>query len=175
MNSAVPAIEDYIIPKRTSFASQQQIEEERDPFMNNTQRMPPPPTTPPFHAIRTLPTLQDHPTRQQQQQQQQQSQRFDPLFDYRSSSSIHTKHTSELPPIIQPSNNPYDALIDFDEAMTKLERLRRRVPPEQSKVLSRLTHSLEDIVTQAENILLPPPPPPPPKRYNPLQSTRQHL
>lgn len=129
VHPAVPAIEDYIIPKRTPFASQQ-----KDVVVTTTQqRIPPPPTTPPLN-----PTF--HNTK-----------RFDPLFDYRSNKS------NKLPPIVSTSNNnPYDALVDFDEAMTKLERLRRRVPPEQSKVLSRLTHSLEDIVSQAEHILLQP-------------------
>ncbi|KAI9353147.1 hypothetical protein BD770DRAFT_325584 [Pilaira anomala] len=65
----------------------------------------------------------------------------------------------QLPPILnhhppQQSNlNPYQDLSEFDFAMTRLERLRRRVPPGQTKLLSKLTQSLEDIVSQAENIL----------------------
>lgn len=111
----VPAIEDYIIPKRSIASSS---------------------------SSSSLPTMK----------------RFDPLSDYRNS-------TVQLPPIVstpQPpppppptfnNTNPYQDLSEFDFAMTRLERLRRRVPPEQSKVLSKLTQSLEEIVSQAENIL----------------------
>lgn len=99
--ASVPAIEDYIVPKRRPFG------------------LPVPVA-------------------------QQTSKRFDPLFDYRSN--------VQLAPI--KNTNPYGDLAEFDDAVTRLERLRRRVPPEQNKVLSRLTHSLQDIVLQAEDILL---------------------
>jgi ribosomal protein L37AE/L43A len=105
--SSVPAIEDYIIPKRTPFA---------------------------------LPVLMAS----QSQTQVSTPKRFDPLFDYRSN--------VQLPPIVN-NTNPYQDLAEFDNAMTRLERLRRRVPQEQNKVLSRLTNSLQEIVSQAENIL----------------------
>ncbi|CAO3640135.1 unnamed protein product [Mucor hiemalis] len=168
MNLAVPAIEDYIIPKRTSFASQRQDVTTVTP----SQRMPPPPRTPPlnptFHPRGALPAFSDihhrHPPPPSSSSlpPQPQQQRFDPLFDYRSNTTQTPPSTTlkpvALPPIVAPRpiplNNPYEELSDFDEAMTKLERLRRRVPPEQSKVLSRLTSSLEDIVQQAEYILL---------------------
>lgn len=95
--SPVPAIEDYIVPKRI---------------------LPPPippPKTPPHYP----------------------STRFDPLYDYR----------THLPPI---KHNP---LADFDAALTRLVRLSRRMMPEHSNVLNSLTHSLEDIITKAEDIL----------------------
>ncbi|KAI7892657.1 uncharacterized protein EV154DRAFT_462373 [Mucor mucedo] len=99
--ATVPAIEDYIVPKRTPFS------------------LPAPVST-------------------------STTKRFDPLFDYRSN--------VQLAPILK-NTNPYGDLAQFDDAMTRLERLRRRVPPEQNKVLSRLTHSLQEIVLQAEDIL----------------------
>ena len=149
MNPAVPAIEDYIVPKRTAFASQQ-----RDVTIihSNSQRIPPPPRTPPMSS-----RILSSPTPPVTAPPPPPSQRFDPLFDYRSNTSNSTSKHIELPPIIQhtsqPNTNPYQHLSEFDEAMTRLERLRRRVSPEQTKVLSRLTRPLEEIVTQAESIL----------------------
>lgn len=201
MNPAVPPIEDYIIPKRTSFASQQRHQDVIP--VTPSQRMPPPPRTPPLnptfhhHHPRALPALSD--IHHHRPSLPPTSQRFDPLFDYRSnttatnttatttattttaatpSSTLKAPPTSHmaLPPIVAtpppprsiPLNNPYEELSDFDEAMTKLERLRRRVPPEQSKVLSRLTSSLEEIVQQAEYILLNT------QQQQQLQSPQQH-
>jgi hypothetical protein len=51
------------------------------------------------------------------------------------------------------TNNPYHYLDGFDQAVTRLERLRRRVNAEEGKRLSHLTGSLNDLVTRAEDIL----------------------
>jgi GATA-binding protein len=179
-NPAVPAIEDYIIPKRTSLASQQLRKQEQEQVqVQQYQRLPPPPRTPPlnpkiYHHSRQLPAISDiRPPAAVTSPPL--NKRFDPLFDYRSTSNtppVLNKHVG-LPPIMSSSpnnhhyitqqqqqqqqqqhHNPYQHLSEFDNAMTRLERLRRRVPPEQSKVLSKLTLSLEEIVQQAENILL---------------------
>ncbi|GAA5800048.1 hypothetical protein HPULCUR_005470 [Helicostylum pulchrum] len=120
--NGVPAIEDYIIPKRST--------------------------------VDSLP------------QPQPAMKRFDPISDYRNSSTVQLPPILSAPPPPPPpppqqqqqqhtynNTNPYQDLSEFDFAMTRLERLRRRVPPEQSKVLSKLTQSLEEIVSQAENIL----------------------
>lgn len=178
-NTAVPPIEDYIEPKRAPY--QVPVQNLKTPSLPPQPRLPPPPRTPPsFHqhpstsatATRNLPSIPDisrslPPTN-----------RFDPLSDYRSTSSpqpllsqpsptsqpINQKiinlppiaaigPTTAPPPSSSSSNNPYGDLSEFDHAMTRLERLRRRVPPEQCQILSRLTNSLEDIVSQAENIL----------------------
>ncbi|KAL9540520.1 hypothetical protein MBANPS3_009636 [Mucor bainieri] len=201
-NAAVPPIEDYIEPKRAPYQAPR-------PHATSAQvppsqpRLPPPPRTPPtaFHqptatsststsTARDLPLVSDihrslpppaHAAAAAAANAVVAS-RFDPLSDYRSTSSpqplssqpsptsqpmMHQKMMN-LPPIAAvgppPSsssnnnnnsnnNNPYADLTEFDHAMTRLERLRRRVPPEQCQILSRLTNSLEDIVAQAENIL----------------------
>ncbi|KAK4511628.1 uncharacterized protein ATC70_012844 [Mucor velutinosus] len=194
-NAAVPPIEDYIEPKRASY--QAPFHYATPPQAPPSQpRLPPPPRTPPtaFHqpavaattsaTARNLPLIHDI---NRSLPPPAAASRFDPLSDYRSTSSpqpllSHSSPTSQpmhqkivnLPPIAAigptaaaaaaaaagppsaqppPSNNPYADLTEFDHAMTRLERLRRRVPPEQCQVLSRLTNSLEDIVAQAENIL----------------------
>jgi hypothetical protein len=147
---AVPAIEDYIVPKRVTLQEQQQ---QQQPIITN-QRLPPPPRTPPlnptFHSTRTLPSIPAFSTTN--------NKRFDPLFDYRS--TRQPPKDMNLPSILAAAataannRNPYQDLAEFDEAVTRLERLRRRVPPEQSKILSTLTQSLEDIVSKAETILI---------------------
>ncbi|KAI8994604.1 hypothetical protein BDB01DRAFT_773383 [Pilobolus umbonatus] len=170
MTSPVPAIEDYIVPKRVQLP------------LPTTQlpipiphKLPPPPRTPPLHSSkpyhsRTLPMISDLRSISTSP-----STRFDPLFDYRtnnnsnnnSSSSSHNhsgymgenklSDTIDLPPIIKPKyctlNDPYKDLVEFDNALTRLERLSRKIPPEQYKVLSSLTGSLEELVTKAEQIL----------------------
>jgi GATA-binding protein len=178
-SSTVPAIEDYIVPKRVTLQEheqQQQQHQQQQQAIITSQRLPPPPRTPPlnptFHSSRTLPSVSSAFIT---------TKRFDPLFDYRSarqaatappqtssssssppppaplpsSSSQSPPKDMYLPPILTNNNrNPYQDLAEFDEAMTRLERLRRRVPPEQSKTLSSLTQSLEDIVSKAESILI---------------------
>jgi transcription initiation factor TFIIIB Brf1 subunit/transcription initiation factor TFIIB len=91
---------------------------------------PPPPPPPPSSGLPAPPTTPPASS----------SKRFDPLFDYRSSPRSNKE-------------SPYQDLNEFDEAMTRLERLRRRVLPEQSKMLSQLTSELEDIVEKAQHIL----------------------
>lgn len=116
--SPVPAIEDYIVPKRTLLPPPQ------EPIRETVreQRMPPPPYTPPLNPVSFH------------------RKRFDPLSDYR----------TKLP------ENPYERLSEFDHAMTRLERLRRRISPQQASVLSKLTDSLKEITVQAETILTQP-------------------
>lgn len=126
-SNTVPAIEDYIIPKRTNLLSQRfdPLSDYRTPVgpshSDSTtchHNTPPPPAPPPPPSSTTT--------------------------------------SIQLPPILnhqQSNSNPYQDLSEFDFAMTRLERLRRRVPPGQTKLLSKLTQSLEDIVSQAENIL----------------------
>ncbi|KAL9547833.1 hypothetical protein PS6_006939 [Mucor atramentarius] len=187
-NATVPPIEDYIEPKRAPY--QAPLHNTKPPNLPPQPRLPPPPTTPPtaYHqpaittatSARNLPLIPDisrslpPPAATTTAAA---ASRFDPLSDYRSTSSpqplssqpIHQKilnlppiattagsspSTVPLPPAAAPSsNNPYADLTEFDHAMTRLERLRRRVPPEQCQILSRLTDSLEDIVAQAEHIL----------------------
>lgn len=125
-SSNVPAIEDYIKPKRTPLPPPPPPSSSSIPSQH--VRLPPPPRTPPPFN-RTLPSLSSG-TRINQK-------RFDPIFDYR------TTHT----------RNAYEDLAEFDNAMTRLERIRRRVPHEQHKTLSSLTSVLQDIVNRAENIL----------------------
>ncbi|GAN09361.1 hypothetical protein MAM1_0262c08887 [Mucor ambiguus] len=198
-NAAVPPIEDYIEPKRAPY--QAPLHHATISQVPPSQpRLPPPPRTPPtaFHqpsalattattsTARNLPLVPDinRSLPPPAAATAAVASRFDPLSDYRSTSSpqplssqssptsqpMHQKMLN-LPPIaaIGPttaiaaagppsaqtpsSNNPYADLTEFDHAMTRLERLRRRVPPEQCQVLSRLTHSLEDVVAQAETIL----------------------
>ncbi|KAL0136763.1 hypothetical protein V8B55DRAFT_1367719 [Mucor lusitanicus] len=191
-HAAVPPIEDYIEPKRAPY---QAPPHRAAPPAPSQPRLPPPPRTPPtaFHqptaaatlsattAARNLPLVPDINRSLPPPTAANAAGRFDPLSDYRSTSSpqpipsqasptsqpMHQK-TVNLPPIAAigptatagpllaqtaPSSNPYADLSEFDHAMTRLERLRRRVPPEQCQVLSRLTNSLEDIVAQAETIL----------------------
>lgn len=212
-NAAVPPIEDYIEPKRAPY--QAPLHNTKPPNLPPQPRLPPPPTTPPtaFHqpaittatSARNLPLISDiSRSLPPPAAAAAAAGRFDPLSDYRSTSSpqplssqpsptsqpIHQKILN-LPPIattagsspsiVPPppppaaassSTNPYADLTEFDHAMTRLERLRRRVPPEQCQILSRLTDSLEDIVAQAEHILQstntiqPPPPPQPSQHYH---------
>ncbi|KAI9477907.1 MAG: hypothetical protein EXX96DRAFT_568652 [Benjaminiella poitrasii] len=167
---AVPPIEDYIVPKRMTL--EEQRSRQQDPSLPTTSsshhRLPPPPTTPPLnptlvannnnkHIGTSLPSLQTlRPPMSHSNTTPATTTttttRFDPLLDYRRLSPLKEIN---LPPISQNLStvNPYQDLHDFDEAMTRLERLRRRVPPEQSRVLSRLTDALENIVQQAEHIL----------------------
>ncbi|KAI7897615.1 uncharacterized protein BX663DRAFT_527698 [Cokeromyces recurvatus] len=161
---AVPPIEDYIIPKRMTIKEQQKQEQQSSLVRSNSShRLPPPPTTPPLnpttlqsntttHLLPSLSTTLNHSNNTTTMTPDRPTTRFDPLFNYRRSSPLKEIN---LPPLTNNLNtiNPYQDLHDFDEAMTRLERLRRRVPPEQSKVLSRLTDALEDIVNQAEVIL----------------------
>jgi len=61
----------------------------------------------------------------------------------------------QLPPPPQQhhhQNNGYE-LADFDQALDRLEHLRRQVRPEQSYALSQLTQSLSDLASKAEAIL----------------------
>lgn len=114
--SPVPAIEDYIEPRRS-----QLLPPPLPPPPSSSARLPPPPRTPPtFNRVLPTPEL-----------------RYDPLFDYRK----HT-HTST-----------YKDLSEFDDAVTRLERVRRRIPAENHSRLSALTRSLQHIVIQAEHIL----------------------
>ncbi|KAI8390366.1 hypothetical protein BD560DRAFT_380739 [Blakeslea trispora] len=142
----VPPIEDYIVPKRlTAFqAFNRRSQSENATSSHTLQRLPPPPRTPPlFPQHKPLPSLTK-------------TNRFDPLYHYRKTSPS----PSLLPPPVDyrprlPSvpQNPYQDLQEFDHAMTRLERLRRRVSPEQGALLSKLTGSLEEITQQAEHIL----------------------
>ncbi|CEP18792.1 hypothetical protein [Parasitella parasitica] len=168
---SVPPIEDYIEPKRAPYRAPTQ--NSRPSALPPQARLPPPPRTPPTlfstASARNLPSIPDI-------SRSLPPNRFDPLSDYRSVSSpqpsiSQRSPTSQpinqklinLPPITAAgptgkatmalANNPYSDLSEFDNAMTRLERLRRRVPPEQCQILSRLTTSLEDIVSQAEDIL----------------------
>ncbi|CAO3647621.1 unnamed protein product [Mucor fragilis] len=183
-NAAVPPIEDYIEPKRAPYKAPA-LHAPSPQAPPPQPRLPPPPRTPPtaFHqpttTARNLPLMPD--VSRSLPPPAAAASRFDPLSDYRSTSSPQqpsptsqplqhqkmvnlppitaigptTTHAVVGPPLAQtPSlTNPYADLNEFDHAMTRLERLRRRVPPEQCQVLSRLTNSLEDIVAQAEHIL----------------------
>ncbi|KAI8642659.1 hypothetical protein BD408DRAFT_416305 [Parasitella parasitica] len=169
-NVAVPPIEDYIVPKRAPYRAP--VQNLKPSSLPPQPRLPPPPRTPPTlfstASTRNLSSISDA-------SRSLPLNRFDPLSDYRSLSSpqpliSQPSPTSDpinqklinLPPItaVGPTgksaatmNNPYSDLNEFDNAMTRLERLRRRVPLEQCQILSRLTTSLEDIVSQAEDIL----------------------
>lgn len=107
------------------------IEDYIEPKRTTTVPPPPPPPMTPSSSLRLPPPPTTPP------------QRFDPLFDYRSP----RKNLSSS------SSSAYQDLNDFDEAMTRLERLRRRVLPEQSGMLSKLTSELEQVVRKAEEIL----------------------
>jgi hypothetical protein len=65
------------------------------------------------------------------------------------------KQPSPTPPPLDAavtSHNRYE-LADFDQALDRLEHLRRQVRPEQAYALSQLTQSLTDLASKAEAIL----------------------
>jgi hypothetical protein len=129
-SSPVPPIEDYIEPKRSPLRSLPSSPPSSTSHPH--ARLPPPPRTPPpfNRTLPSIPDIRNHP-------------RFDPIFDYRSTPQ------KNLPA----NSRGYEDLIEFDDAMTRLERIRRRVPSEQHRTLSSLTNALQKIVIEAENIL----------------------
>ncbi|KAG1046940.1 hypothetical protein G6F46_006480 [Rhizopus delemar] len=129
-SSPVPPIEDYIEPKRSPLRSLPSSPPSSTSHPH--ARLPPPPRTPPSfnRTLPSIPDIRNHP-------------RFDPIFDYRSTPQKH----------LPTHSRGYEDLIEFDDAMTRLERIRRRVPSEQHRTLSSLTNALQKIVIEAENIL----------------------
>ncbi|KAI8371046.1 hypothetical protein BD560DRAFT_395918 [Blakeslea trispora] len=69
------------------------------------------------------------------------------LFSSAPSSTASPPQSSSLPP-----NKGYE-LADFDQALDRLEHLRRQVRPEQAYALSQLTQSLTDLASKAEALL----------------------
>ncbi|CEP14580.1 hypothetical protein [Parasitella parasitica] len=117
---------------------------------NNT--LPPlslPPLTPPSSQTPQYPHHQQRsmsPIQLSQKQQQLQQPSPPPQAHY-SAPPLH------YPPSHQRHQNNGYELADFDQALDRLEHLRRQVRPEQSYALSQLTQSLSDLASKAEAIL----------------------
>jgi GATA-binding protein len=98
----------------------------------------------------------------QHQYQSPQQQYQSPQQQYQSPQQHSNLNQMSPPPIQlatpkQPSPTPpppgkYE-LADFDQALDRLEHLRRQVRPEQAYALSQLTQSLTDLASKAEAIL----------------------
>ncbi|KAL0075430.1 hypothetical protein J3Q64DRAFT_1766566 [Phycomyces blakesleeanus] len=91
--------------------------------------------------------------------------RFDPLSDYRQSSStssppsqsISTITAPVLPPILIPPIRDEGVLPEWDRAMERLVRVRNHVDPSHLPALSRIARSLKALAEEAEKIVFPPP------------------
>jgi hypothetical protein len=179
--SPVPAIEDYIEPSRSSQPlppiSLVPVS------TNTAGRMPPSPHTPPLNPVynqgKRFDPLSDYRTLNMNNEPLQHKD-ITTATTVTTTASNHTTSTTTTtnaqpsPMAIFPSvpiittttatnttrspnpantNNPYHYLDGFDQAVTRLERLRRKVNAEEGKRLSHLTGSLNDLVTRAEDIL----------------------
>ncbi|KAG0166876.1 putative electron transfer flavoprotein subunit [Apophysomyces sp. BC1034] len=178
-NGCVPAIEDYIIPKRsnipmtntttTTTAASNPLSVSMS--MSTFGRRGPSPRTPPMGAEeRTLPHIE--------KMYSLPSQMDDAAPTYSHSSSVgtlslppissqwqpHRFQTHDpaphqrLPPIHLPSltssGTPvYPELTEFDATLEHLQRLRRRVKPDQIHAFSQLLQAFKEIEFKAEEIL----------------------
>ncbi|KAI9018047.1 hypothetical protein CLU79DRAFT_761453 [Phycomyces nitens] len=164
----VPAIEDYIIPRRTPLGQAREPSSiyDQEPTMNPLQQQKrsflrpysPPPWNASNNSPLSLPPISS----------ERSFPRFDPLSDYRqlnhtSSSppqSISTVTAPVLPPILIPPIRDEGVLPEWDRAMERLVRVRNHVDPSHLPALSRIARSLKTLAEEAEKIVFPPKPQP---------------
>ncbi|KAK4511696.1 uncharacterized protein ATC70_007239 [Mucor velutinosus] len=118
----------------------------------NTNNTLPPLSLPPLTPPSSQPQQQQH-----SHHQPQRSMSPIQMSQQQPSPPHQLLQQQQLPPPPQQQhhlhqNNGYE-LADFDQALDRLEHLRRQVRPEQSYALSQLTQSLSDLASKAEAIL----------------------
>ncbi|CAO3611181.1 unnamed protein product [Mucor fragilis] len=122
--------------------------------VNTNNTLPPlslPPLTPPS----------SQPQQQHSHHQPQRSMSPIQMSQQQPSPPHQLPQQQQLPPPPPPQQQQYShphpsngyELADFDQALDRLEHLRRQVRPEQSYALSQLTQSLSDLASKAEAIL----------------------
>ncbi|KAI8641054.1 hypothetical protein BD408DRAFT_418776 [Parasitella parasitica] len=124
--------------------------------VNTNNTLPPlslPPLTPPSSQTQQYPNHQQRSMSPMQLSHKQQQQLQQPSPPQAHQIAPQPQLLQHPPPSqLQRQNNNYE-LADFDQALDRLEHLRRQVRPEQSYALSQLTQSLSDLASKAEAIL----------------------
>lgn len=166
----VPEIEDYVVSKKQKLDFGLPPLQQQEPIYQKTNHSPLFSKPYPEQQQGFLPPISS----------ERQSYRLDSIFNRRdsassSTSSLQSHHNIlpplSLPPLTPPSSQPirsishtspppppppppqgYD-LAQFDQALDRLEHLRRQVRPEQTYALSQLTQSISDLASKAEAIL----------------------
>ncbi|KAI8364855.1 hypothetical protein EDC96DRAFT_510605 [Choanephora cucurbitarum] len=171
MERSVPEIEDYVVLKKKKVSSQQPSSSSSSSLSPLSDKAYHPPSLFP-KAYSEQPSQSSPPLQQQSflppiSSERQSSYKLESLFGARESlNQLPPLSLPPLTPISQPTSKPslfsqptslppnkgYE-LADFDQALDRLEHLRRQVRPEQAYALSQLTQSLSDLASKAEALL----------------------
>ncbi|OBZ84898.1 Siderophore biosynthesis regulatory protein URBS1 [Choanephora cucurbitarum] len=174
VEKSVPEIEDYVVLKKKKTQPSSSSSSSLSPLSDKAYHPPtlfskayseqPSSSSPPLQQQSFLPPISS---------ERQSSYKLESLFGSRESlNQLPPLSLPPLTPLSQSTSKPSSSLFssqqqqisslppnkgyelaDFDQALDRLEHLRRQVRPEQAYALSQLTQSLSDLASKAEALL----------------------